>query len=571
MGPETAAGWFRSIATNPTFKRHVCVVAVDELHLVAIWGRGIRPQYAQLSLLRRRPAASSFDRRDDPATDDKEIHKPVLRSPGRHNERLASAREHSEDCDLYRLPARYPKCAECLRAWLLRLSAGVITARDCKQIIQVYHSHTTQNDKDAIYEEFFKADSKIRIMVATESLGTGVDLSDVIRVVQYGFPLERLLCVLIQRFGRAARMAGIKGEAIFLVESWAIGDRISPKRPALLCGTRAPPCLRGPSNTSQLAQSHCADPGVDSDIPDDESDVAADAVELPAPGPYECCNVCNPDLTRTVPLPWDTAASLRIPRAGTASRAFLDRLVLLGDKIVNSAHRMMKPELSARILTQKGEWISMSAEYANTHSAAQLRRLAKSIWVKDHSDELFKKFNEIKSYVVTNWPGGYKPGTAAAVPQQTSQKRKASVEAETLMTPDQERRVLSAQKREQYASSLERIIAKAREASGPCSPYPHSPALSIASANSSLTSMGRSATPTGVGYSSTISGILEDSKVEVTGVGGGDRASEGPASRREKGVTAKRVALGVLDSNARRSLRRNKGNNTRYDHSEWVL
>jgi superfamily II DNA/RNA helicase len=88
--------------------------------------------------------------------------------------------------------------------------------RDCRQIIQVYHSHTTLNDKNAIYDEFLKADSKIRIMVATETLGTGVDLK---RIVQYGFPLDRLLCVLIQWFGRAARMAGIKREAIFLVES----------------------------------------------------------------------------------------------------------------------------------------------------------------------------------------------------------------------------------------------------------------------------------------------------------------------------------------------------------------
>jgi superfamily II DNA helicase RecQ len=54
MVPEIAAGWFRSIATNPSFKRRVSVVAADELHLVALWGSGIRPQYAQLTLLRRR-------------------------------------------------------------------------------------------------------------------------------------------------------------------------------------------------------------------------------------------------------------------------------------------------------------------------------------------------------------------------------------------------------------------------------------------------------------------------------------------------------------------------------------
>ncbi|KAG9239843.1 hypothetical protein BJ878DRAFT_546965 [Calycina marina] len=93
------------------------------------------------------------------------------------------------------------------------------TATADRLSIQVYHSHTTVNDKNAIYEKFSKPDSKIRIIVATESMGTGVDLCDVKRVVQYGFPLDRLLSVLIQQFSRAARMAAIKGEAILVVES----------------------------------------------------------------------------------------------------------------------------------------------------------------------------------------------------------------------------------------------------------------------------------------------------------------------------------------------------------------
>jgi superfamily II DNA helicase RecQ len=36
MGPEIAAGWFRSIARNPSFKRRVSIIAIDELHLVAL-------------------------------------------------------------------------------------------------------------------------------------------------------------------------------------------------------------------------------------------------------------------------------------------------------------------------------------------------------------------------------------------------------------------------------------------------------------------------------------------------------------------------------------------------------
>jgi hypothetical protein len=36
MGPKITAGWFQSVARNPSFKRRVSIVAVDELHLVAL-------------------------------------------------------------------------------------------------------------------------------------------------------------------------------------------------------------------------------------------------------------------------------------------------------------------------------------------------------------------------------------------------------------------------------------------------------------------------------------------------------------------------------------------------------
>jgi superfamily II DNA/RNA helicase len=83
-------------------------------------------------------------------------------------------------------------------------------------------------------------------VVATETLGTGVDLSDVVRVVQYGFPLDRLLSVLIQRFGHAARLPGIKGEAIFMVESWAVGDRAMPTRRAVISSSQIVPSSMPP-------------------------------------------------------------------------------------------------------------------------------------------------------------------------------------------------------------------------------------------------------------------------------------------------------------------------------------
>jgi Helicase conserved C-terminal domain len=799
MGPEIAAGWFRSIARNPSFKRRVSVVAVDELHLVALWGSGIRPQYAQLSLLRRRlggdvpwfgcsatldqatldiarkmtgfQASCEFFRS---SVDRPEIKLIVETIQPRTTKRFTSLFFVllAAMTDGVPAPERIPKtvifidsrrdiqkCAECLREWLQKLSAGVINERDCRQIIQVYHSHTTLNDKNTIYDEFLKADSKIRIMVATESMGTGVDLSDVKRVVQYGFPLDRLLSVLIQRFGRAARMAGIKGEAIFLVESWAIGDRITPTRRAMFPSSQTASALSRPPGKSRLARSYSAEAGVDGDIPDEESDVAIDEIDcdmaeepcrrktererrtdlysdspalfnfvnrstclrrilmdwlqenlsdpasrLPAPEPDECCNVCNPRLFRTVPFPWDIAASLRRPKDGTASGAFYDRLLLWGDKAVNSANQKMKPEISVRLFTQKGEWILLSTEYAKIRSTIELKEFVKSTWLKDHFDELFKEFNDIKSYIVRNWPGGSRLGTAAAAhvpisqerresaerrsslsaefqrlrerrtslerqapveveyptPQQKStsflqerdeyisslqrviararessasrspcpptratlstepeitseqlsqrrasfegqaplgteqqfqqrtsldrqaprttkqhmsQERRVSVEAETSITPDQERRASFLREREEYASSLERIIAQARERSASCSPSQSARSMAIAPVNSSVAAINESTTlTTNLDCSSPISSVFEGSENEAPVANDCNRLSKRPASSRGQGVTTtKRVALGVLDSNARRSPRSDKGKNSRYNHVEYVL
>jgi superfamily II DNA/RNA helicase len=139
------------------------------------------------------------------------------------------------------------------------------------------------NDKNTIYNKFSKADSKIWIMVATESMETEVDLSDVKRVVQYSFLLDWLISVFIQQFGHTARIAGIKGEAIFLVESWAVDDRITSTRSAMLLSSQTLSAFRQPSDTSMLAWSYSAEAEVDSDVPDNESDVAVDDIDSDMP------------------------------------------------------------------------------------------------------------------------------------------------------------------------------------------------------------------------------------------------------------------------------------------------
>ena len=118
-------------------------------------------------------------------------------------------------------------------------------------------------------------------MVALESLGTEVDLSDVVRVVQYEFPLDRLLSVLIRRFGRAARLPSIKGEAIFMVERWAVGDRVVPTRKAIIFSSQIVSSSLLLSSTSRLSQIQAIE--AERDISDNESDIAVDETELADP------------------------------------------------------------------------------------------------------------------------------------------------------------------------------------------------------------------------------------------------------------------------------------------------
>jgi hypothetical protein len=90
---------------------------------------------------------------------------------------------------------------------------------------------------------------------------------------------------------------------------------------------------------------------------------------------------------------------------------------------------MVKPEISVRFLTQKGEWTSLLTKYENIRSPGELKEYVKSVWFEDHFDQLFKEFSDIKSYVIRNWPGYSGSGTVAIVQPSESQEQRASISA----------------------------------------------------------------------------------------------------------------------------------------------
>ena len=81
-------------------------------------------------------------------------------------------------------------------------------------------------DKHQISLEFSKPrlESSIRIVLATDAMGMGVDNPDITQVVQYG--LTKSMCSLNQRAGRAARRNDAIGTFIWLVEPWVFGPKI---------------------------------------------------------------------------------------------------------------------------------------------------------------------------------------------------------------------------------------------------------------------------------------------------------------------------------------------------------
>jgi superfamily II DNA helicase RecQ len=89
-------------------------------------------------------------------------------------------------------------------------------------VVRAYSSILSEETRDNNMKAFM--DGKLRIMVCTDAAGMGVDIKDVVRVVQYKTPVGQGFDTLWQRFGRCARDAEVSGVALLLYEK----DRVVP-------------------------------------------------------------------------------------------------------------------------------------------------------------------------------------------------------------------------------------------------------------------------------------------------------------------------------------------------------
>lgn len=88
----------------------------------------------------------------------------------------------------------------------------------------MFHADLEENDKTDIQMRFVDASSGIQILLATEAMGTGIEILGLLLVVQYGACRLLLdsagLKTLVQRMGRAARKEGDRGTFVWLVPPW---------------------------------------------------------------------------------------------------------------------------------------------------------------------------------------------------------------------------------------------------------------------------------------------------------------------------------------------------------------
>lgn len=277
LGPEQASSRaFRKALKRTEFQSQIGLVAIDECHLVQQW-ETFRPAFTMLgqlrTILREGVVWFGCSATLDAITEDRVLSTAGFRRVGnnRHETtvmRTSVDRPDVSICitplpklkltswdvlwflfanafsDTKATPERIPKTIVFIdgrrkihhaSVWametLVRLtasylpenqysehvSAGVLCVLD---VVRIFTSNVSQYDRDATFHEFLKPTSKVRVVFATTTLGMGINIPDVDRVVTHDLPITNSVGDLWQRLGRGGRGEGRTSEAHVLLPYW---------------------------------------------------------------------------------------------------------------------------------------------------------------------------------------------------------------------------------------------------------------------------------------------------------------------------------------------------------------
>lgn len=339
LGPEQASTHaFRRAIRDPEFQCRLGLVAIDECHLVNQW-KDFRPAFTLLCELRT-ILPQEVEWFGCSATLDDETEKMVLkkagfRSVGNNVYQTEVIRTSVDRPDvalsvlpipkgkltswdtLYFLllsavsnrqptPQVIPKTivfvdgrasVQAAAAWarsvLLRMTTDSESRYSDKtpgpnNVFSVVHTFTatvSEYDRSATYAEFQSATSTCRIVFATTSLGMGVNIPDVARVVVWKMPITESLADAWQRLGRGGRKPGMRSDGYLFLPYWMF-DSVAVERPEAGVDEQASTPVVKPKRKkrNQLPRnrevrpsrlSQCSTPGDISDVDDSQSGVAS--------------------------------------------------------------------------------------------------------------------------------------------------------------------------------------------------------------------------------------------------------------------------------------------------------
>ncbi|EAQ90766.1 hypothetical protein CHGG_02701 [Chaetomium globosum CBS 148.51] len=208
LSPEQALNpKFKAILRDPAFHTKIGLFAIDELHCVGEW-RHFKEDYTYLYTLR---------------TLDRDNQGYILKHAG-----------FNPYPSIIRTSIDRPEISIIVQPLLrgsiydyrrLQFPVEGSSAGFARKVVRRFDADVRPTDKEIIFKDFTNLDTNCRIIVATVSLGMGMDIPDVRPVIQFGIPPSTSIADIWQRIRRAVRKQPVDGRvqgiAYLFILYWA--------------------------------------------------------------------------------------------------------------------------------------------------------------------------------------------------------------------------------------------------------------------------------------------------------------------------------------------------------------